>query len=48
MHIKDITAYLQKDKKNQGYVCPFCASGTGKNGTGMTKNPETQNFHCCK
>ena len=46
MHIQNITAYLQKDKKNQGYVCPFCASGTGKNGTGMTKNPDTQNYHC--
>lgn len=46
MNIKNITSYLQKDKKNQGYVCPFCASGTGKNGTGMTQNPETKNFHC--
>ena len=33
---------LQKDKSGRGFVCPFCGSGTGKNGTGMTENKNKQ------
>lgn len=29
---------LDKDLKGTGYVCPECASGTGKNGTGLHKH----------
>ena len=30
--------YLQKAKKT-GYVCPVCGNGGGKDGTGITKDP---------
>lgn len=42
----EIAPYLTRDRKRKGYICPFCGSGTGRTGTGMTKNPRTQNFHC--
>ena len=28
--------YFLRDKKNKGYVCPICGSGSGRNGTGIT------------
>lgn len=29
-------AYLRRDKKNKGYICPICGSGSGPDGTGIT------------
>ena len=40
------TDFLEKSKGTQ-YHCPFCGSGSGRNGTGaMTYYPETNTFHC--
>lgn len=51
--IKDtlrITDYYQFSKTKGGanqYVCPFCESGTGPNGTGaFTYYPQTNTFNC--
>ena len=30
------TQFFLRDKKNKGYICPICGSGSGKNGTGIT------------
>lgn len=29
-----------------GYICPICNNGTGKNGTGITKKPNTNSYKC--
>ena len=45
-YIQEIT--LKSKGKNQ-YICPFCNSGTGKNGTGaFTYYPENQTYNCFK
>ena len=38
--------FLQAAKK--GYICPRCNNGTGKDGTGITKDPRTGRYHCFK
>jgi hypothetical protein len=38
--------YLKK-AKHGGYVCPFCGSGTGKEGTGALKYYESTNTWVC-
>lgn len=30
------TDYLHPDKSKNGYICPICGSGSGRNGTGIT------------
>jgi len=43
-YIQEIT---QKSKGKDQYVCPFCNSGTGRNGTGaFTYYPETHSYKC--
>ncbi len=43
-YIQEIT---QKSKGKDQYVCPFCNSGTGRNGTGaFTYYPNTHSYHC--
>lgn len=38
--------FLERDRKN-GYICPICGSGSGKHGTGIVKNPKSENkYHC--
>ena len=45
-YINEIT---KKSKGKDQYICPFCGSGTGPNGTGaFTYYPETQNYNCFK
>lgn len=39
--------YLTRDNSGKGYVCPFCGSGTGSNGTGMLEHPAaSRHFKC--
>ncbi len=43
-----VETYLDKSKYGM-YICPFCESGTGKNGTGAVKvYKETNTFSCHK
>ena len=45
-YINEIT---KKSVGKDQYVCPFCGSGTGPNGTGaFTYYPETQTYNCFK
>lgn len=37
--------FLQQAKQGT-YVCPWCGSGTGKNGTGMNYNTKDNRMHC--
>lgn len=38
--------FLEEARKT-GYVCPVCGSGSGKHGTGIVKNPKSENkYHC--
>lgn len=36
---------LERDKSGKGYICPFCGSGGGSNGTGMTTR-DNIHFRC--
>lgn len=38
---------LQRDKSGNGYICPICNSGSGKNGTGMTENKKNPGHFTC-
>ena len=43
-YIKEVTT---KSQGKDQYVCPFCNSGTGKNGTGaFTYYPDSHSYHC--
>ncbi len=43
-YIQEVT---QKSKGKDQYICPFCNSGTGRNGTGaFTFYPETNSYTC--
>lgn len=45
--IYEIEKYTSKSKGKNQYICPFCNSGTGENGTGaFTYYDETKKFHC--
>ena len=32
--------------KEQSYICPCCGSGSGEKGTGITKIPHKESYHC--
>ncbi len=38
--------FLEKSKGSSMYVCPFCGSGTGRNGTGALKIYPTNTWYC--
>lgn len=38
--------FLEKSKGSSMYVCPFCGSGTGQNGTGALKIYPTNTWYC--
>ena len=40
--------YLTKSKGSRMYVCPFCNSGTGPDGTGALKLYDTNTWYCHK
>ncbi len=43
-YIQEVT---QKSKGKDQYICPFCNSGTGRNGTGaFTYYPDTHSYKC--
>ena len=43
-YMEEIT---KKSKGRNQYICPFCDSGTGQNGTGaFTYYPDTHSYHC--
>lgn len=45
-YVREITEPSKHNGKNQ-YICPFCNSGTGKNGTGaFTYYPDTHTYNC--
>ena len=37
---------LDKDKSGKGYICPFCGSGSGGNGTGLVWYERDERFSC--
>ena len=38
--------FLEVDGTGKGYICPFCESGSGPTGTGLSMNPRTGRWHC--
>jgi replicative DNA helicase len=42
---RNATTLLIPDKSKRGYICPICASGSGKNGTGITTKDKVH-FTC--
>jgi replicative DNA helicase len=38
--------FLDKDNKSKGLICPYCKSGSGKHGTGLTYYQNTQQYQC--
>lgn len=48
-YLETVTKKSPKAGRDNMYNCPFCGSGTGKNGTGAIKYyPETNTFFCHK
>ena len=42
-----VLSLLEKSKSGKQYICPYCGSGTGRNGTGaLTYYPDTKSFYC--
>ena len=42
----NIHLFLEVDGSGKGYICPFCKSGSGKKGTGITTHVTLVNV-CC-
>lgn len=42
-----IGSFLDRDKQNKGFVCPVCQNGTGKDGDGISKNPDNKDLWKC-
>lgn len=34
--------WLHRDGSGEGYICPLCGSGSGKNGTGLRRDPSSK------
>ena len=46
-HLEELIQQTTRPSKNGFFICPFCGSGTHKNGTGALKyNPSTDTFKC--
>ena len=49
-HSKDLASYLllrdRREGEQQGWICPSCGSGSGKNGTGLDFIEDTKIFVC--
>ena len=42
-----VLSLLEKSKGGKQYICPYCSSGAGRNGTGaLTYYPDTHRFYC--
>lgn len=42
-----VLSLLEKSKGEKQYICPYCSSGAGRNGTGaLTYYPDTHRFYC--
>ncbi len=41
-------ASLTPDRHGRGYICPICGNGTGKTGTGMMENIQSQGHYSCR
>ena len=39
--------FFSRDGSGQGYICPVCNSGSGKNGTGLKENPKRRGHYTC-
>jgi|GEM_PF-4779173 len=40
--------YFLQAAKRTGYICPACGNGSGGNGTGIVKDPNSGRWHCFK
>lgn len=47
-NIKEAKPIFLQEAKKSGYICPFCNNGSGADGTGITKDPKTNSYHCFK
>lgn len=39
--------FYEADRRGKGIICPLCGSGSGKNGTGITENPDKPGYLKC-
>ena len=39
-------SFLEPDKQNRGFICPFCGNGSGQKGDGIRKIPHSNNYKC--
>lgn len=39
-------SFLEPDKQNKGFICPFCGNGSGQKGDGIRKIPHSDNYKC--
>ncbi len=38
--------FLDPDKHNRGYICPYCNNGSGSSGDGIVKIPNSDKYKC--
>ena len=48
VHSREDLPFLQKDKRNKGYICPCCNNGSGSTGDGIVKIPLSNSYKCFK
>lgn len=42
------SAFLRLDKQKKGFICPECGNGSGANGDGIKRIPNSQKYKCFK
>ena len=48
IHGREDLPFLQRDRRNKGYICPCCGNGSGKNGDGIVRIPLSSSYKCFK
>lgn len=48
IHKCDMAAFLEKDRRGRGFVCPCCGNGSGSSGDGLAKIPLSSSYKCFK
>ena len=39
-------SFLEPDKQNRGFICPFCGNGSGQKGDGIRRIPRSDSYKC--
>lgn len=48
VHSQDLSPFLERDRRNKGFICPVCGNGSGSSGDGLSRVPLSNSYKCFK